>query len=176
MENENQNIFFELYKPLHTDLFRFCRALTLNREDAEDLVNDTVIAVYQSFKEIRNKAAFKSYLFSVAANLNKQRIRRRKLSFMLDEAEINYLTDNSLHPEYLTEFNLIHKEILNLPAKTSEAIILFHILGFKLEEIQTIQGGSLSGVKLRLKRGRENLLANLNEPVKKKAAIYFFNL
>lgn len=176
MDNENHKLFLELYKPLHLDLFRFCRALTCNREDAEDLVNDTVLAVHQSFDRIRNKDAFKSYLFSVAGNLNKMKIRSRKTLFGLDEAEISYLTDNSLNPEYITEFNLIHKEILKLPAKVSEALILFHILGFALDEIRSIQGGSLSGVKLRLKRGREKLLAQLNEPVVKKVVTYFLNL
>lgn len=176
METENQNSFLELYRPFHLDLFRFCRAIARTREDAEDLVNDTVIAVHQSFDKIRNKDAFKSYLFSVAGNLNKMKVRSRKTSFTLDEAEISHLADNSLNPEYVTEFNLIHKEILKLPAKVSEALILFHILGFSLEEIKSIQGGSLSGVKLRLKRGREKLLAQLNEPAVKKVVTYFLNL
>lgn len=176
MQNENHNSFLELYRPLHLDLFRFCRALTRNREDAEDLVNDTVLAVHQSFDKIRDRNAFKSYLFSVAGNLNKMKVRSRKNVIALDESEMLHLTDSSMHPEYITEFNLIHSEILKLPAKTSEAIILFHILGFRLDEIRTIQGGSLSGIKLRLKRGREKLLDALNEPAIKKVITYFLNL
>lgn len=38
-----------------------------------------------------------------------------------------------------------------------ETVILFEISGLSLEEIKKIQGGTISGVKSRLKRGRETL-------------------
>ena len=64
----------------------------------------------------------------------------------------------------MTEFSLIYEKIMSLPQKTAETMILFHISDLSLEDIRSIQGGSLSGVKLRLKRGREKLLEKLNSP------------
>ncbi|NJO68929.1 MAG: hypothetical protein HC830_06245 [Bacteroidetes bacterium] len=69
--------------------------------------------------------------------------------------------DVSQNQEYLTDFGIVYTKILQLPQRMAEAIILFHISGLSLEEIRKIQGGSLSGVKLRIKRGREKLLSSL---------------
>jgi len=60
-----------------------------------------------------------------------------------------------------------------LPVKMAEALILYHISDLSMGEIQKIQGGSLSGVKLRLKRGREKLLSLLNTKEQVKVALLF---
>ncbi len=45
----------------------------------------------------------------------------------------------------------------SLPEKQREALALFEISGLSIEEVREIQGGSLSAVKMRLVRGREQL-------------------
>jgi DNA-directed RNA polymerase specialized sigma24 family protein len=69
---------------------------------------------------------------------------------------------------------IIYNKILSLPDKMSEALILFHISDLSLEEIQKIQGGSLSGVKLRLKRGREKIMGMVKTPSQLEMALLLF--
>lgn len=176
MENSNQIEFLRLYEPVHKQLSKFCRAISGNREDAKDLINDTILNALESFNKIKDKSAFKSYLFSIASHLQKKKIRRLKFNADFNEAELNYLVDLSQNPEYVTDFKIIYQEILSLPAKTAETVILFHISDLSLEEIRDIQGGSLSGVKLRLKRGREKLFSQLKTPEQIKVALLFLNL
>lgn len=176
MKNRNHSEFLELYEPLHTQLTKFCRAISGNTEDAKDLANDTVLNAIESFERIKDKAAFKSYMFSIASNLNKKKFRRFKFKAEFNEIEINQIVDLSQNPEYITDFKIVYNQILALPSKTAEAIILFHISDLSLEEIQQIQGGSLSGVKLRLKRGREKLFSQLKSPQQLKVAVLFLNL
>ncbi len=164
-----------LYEPIHLQLARFCRTIAGNVEDAEDLVNDTIVNTIESFDRIKDKSAFKSYVFSIASNLNRKKFRRSKFNADFNENEINQIVDLSQNPEYVTDFKIIYNQILSLPPKTSETLILFHISDLSLEEIQQIQGGSLSGVKLRLKRGREKLILHLKTPMQLKLAILFFN-
>jgi RNA polymerase sigma-70 factor (ECF subfamily) len=166
--------FLELYEPLHSSFCRYCTAITGNATDAEDLVQDTVLSVLQSFDKIRDLAFFKSYLYSVAGNLNKMNRRRRKFKAEYREDEFVKIPGLSENPEYLADFKIIHEKMLSLPKKMSEAMILYHISDLTLEEIQKIQGGSLSGVKLRLKRGREKLLKKLNTPAQVKIAVALF--
>jgi len=176
VKNRNHSEFLELYEPLHTQLTKFCRAISGNTEDAKDLANDTVLNAIESFERIKDKAAFKSYMFSIASNLNKKKFRRFKFKAEFNEIEINQIVDLSQNPEYITDFKIVYNQILALPSKTAEAIILFHISDLSLEEIQQIQGGSLSGVKLRLKRGREKLFSQLKSPQQLKVAVLFLNL
>ena len=58
-----------------------------------------------------------------------------------------------------------------LPPKQKEALVLYEITGLTLKEIREIQGGTLSGVKSRLKRGRNSLselMIDDESPIEKK--------
>lgn len=173
MKKEYKIEFISLYEPIHRQFCRFCRAISGNSFDAEDLIQDTILNVLESYNKIKDKSAFKSYMFSVASNLNKMRYRRLKFKASFNDDEIKQIVDFSQNHEYLTDFNIIYQKILSLPHKMAETLILFHISDLSLEEIQKIQGGSLSGVKLRLKRGREKILSMLNTPEQVEMALFF---
>jgi RNA polymerase sigma-70 factor (ECF subfamily) len=170
VEDRINDGFIELYKPVHDQFCRYCRAIAGNTEDAEDLIQDSILNVLMSFDKIRDKSAFKSFLYSVASNLHKMKQRRRKVNLEFSDEESNHILHYAQDQEFLTDFRIIYEKILSLPQRMAETIILFHISDLSLDEIQQIQGGSLSGVKLRLKRGREKLLALLNTPDQVKMA------
>jgi len=165
----------DLYTPVHPHLTRFCRAISGNIADAEDLMNDTVLAALEGLPKLKDELAFKSYIFSIASNLNRMRFRRKKFSAGFNEPELACIADTSGNPEYAVDFTLIYEKMLQLPPKTSEALVLFFISDMSLEEIQKIQGGSLSGVKLRIKRGREKLLQQLSTPRQRVLACIMFS-
>jgi len=176
VESTNHHQFMELYMPVHKQLSQFCRAISGNKKDAEDLMNDTILATLECLDKLKDKSSFKSYIFSIACNLNKMRFRRAKFHVEYNEREIATIMDDGCDPEQTTDFGIIYEQMLSLPGKMAEALILFHISDLPIEEIQKIQGGSLSGVKLRLKRGREKLLKSLNTKKQRIAALLFFNL
>jgi RNA polymerase sigma-70 factor (ECF subfamily) len=55
------------------------------------------------------------------------------------------------------DLELLLASLKKLSTSQREAIVLFEISGLSLKEIQEIQGGSISGVKSRLTRARDNL-------------------
>ena len=171
MNTKEQEKFLQLYEPIHDPFCRYCRAIAGNKSDAEDLIQDTIINVMEHFNRIREYAAFKSYLFSVAGNINKMQLRRNKFQASFTDSELHQIIDLSMDTEQITDFRIVYERMLQLPSKMAETIILFHISDLPLEEIHKIQGGSLSGVKMRLKRGREKLLLSLNTKAQQKLAI-----
>lgn len=171
MENKNKIEFFKHYEPVHHQLYKFCRAISGNTEDAEDLIQDTILNVLERFDKIKDLTVFKSYVFSVASNLRKMKQRRNKFKASFNEEEINQIVDFGQNQEHFTEFKIVYEKILSLPAKTSEALILYHISDLSIEEIRKIQGGSLSTVKSRLQRGREKVISLLKTKEQLKIAI-----
>jgi RNA polymerase sigma-70 factor (ECF subfamily) len=164
MNRDSKQIeFLELLKPIHDDLAKFARALTRNRDDAKDLVNDTLLKAYESFEKIKQKDSFKAYLFSIASRIHKRKIWRAKLFGSYDETNTNNLISDNTSADTKIDIQILYKALDKLPTAQKEAIILFEISGFSLEEIRNIQGGTLSGVKSRLKRGREKLSEILND-------------
>ncbi|MBN1181270.1 MAG: RNA polymerase sigma factor [Bacteroidales bacterium] len=171
MKKKNKIEFLHHYEPIHNQLYRFCRAISGNTEDAEDLIQDTILNVFERFDEIKDLSVFKSYVYSVASNLHKMKLRRNKFKAAFNEEEIHQIIDIGQNQEHLTEFRIVYEKILSLPAKTSETLILYHISDLSIEEIQKIQGGSISAIKSRLQRGREKVLSLLETKEQVKLAV-----
>jgi RNA polymerase sigma-70 factor, ECF subfamily len=165
--------FLKHYEPVHKPFCNYCRAISGNSEDAEDLIQDTILNVLERLDKIKDLTVFKSYLFSVASNLYKMKQRRNKFKASFNELEMNQISDFSQNQEHIADFKIVYEKILCLPARTSETIILFHISDLSLQEIQKIQGGSLSAVKSRLQRGREQVLSLLNTKEQLNMALLF---
>ncbi len=176
VEQKSNIAFLKVYEPVHHQLCKYCRAISGNTEDAEDLIQDTILNVLEGFDKIKDLSVFKTYVFSVASNLHKMKQRRNKFKAAFNEEEINQIIDFGQNQEYYTEFKLVYEKILSLPAKTSETLILFHISDLSVEEIQKIQGGSLSAVRSRITRGREKVLSLLQTKTQVKVALMLLTL
>ena len=156
-DSDKQIYFLRLFEPLRESLSRFALAKTNNREDAKDLVSETVLRAYTNLEKLKDERCFLSYLFSIASNIYKRQSRRKKLFGIFESEKLELIKDNGNNPETKTDVIFLYKALKKLPDKICEAIILFEISGLSIEEIAEIQGGTISGVKSRLKRGREKL-------------------
>jgi len=123
--------------------------------DTDDLVNDTVLAVYEKFEKISSPSAFKSYLYSTAGNIAANALRRKKFSSDDPYAELKLIAQDS--PELLTDYIIVSKAISNLPDQQKEALMLFEVSGFSIAEICDIQNAGESAVKQRLRRARNSI-------------------
>ncbi len=168
-----QNQFMALYGPLHQRLSNYCRSMARNRTDADDLLHDTILAAYSQFEELENPDRFAGYLFTIASNLFKKQLRRKKFRGRYDEKEALMLEDLAADNETRAELSLIMQKMELLPALQREALILFHISDLPMEEIRNIQGGSLSAVKQRIKRGRERLMQLCTERQQTVITLFF---
>jgi RNA polymerase sigma factor (sigma-70 family) len=176
VKNNKTTQFLALYEPVHNSFYRYCRIITGNNEDADDLIQDSLLVMLERHEKIGDISMFKPYLFKVAGNLYKMKRRRYKFKADFNEVKFNQLKNNEISQERAVDFQLMYDKLLLLPAKISEAMIMFYVVDLSLEEIQKIQGGTLSGVKQRLKRGREKLLAMLNTKKEMEMASFLFML
>lgn len=159
---DKQEKFLELYEECRESLVRFARSMTRNPEEAKDLVQETTLAAYERFESLKNEKAFLSFLFTIASRIHKRQLWRRRLffNFSTDKDEEDILGDLVApceNPEDRYDVEMLNKALHCLPEKQREAVILFEIIGLKMEEIAEIQGGSVSGVKSRVQRGRQEL-------------------
>lgn len=155
--DSKQKLFMELYQPLHPRISNYCRAITGQNETAKDLLSETILNAYENFDKLKKHDAFIYYLFGIASNLFKKQLRRKKFSATYEPESELKITDTKVNSEDWVDVSILYEQLKKLPNKQREAIILFEINGFSIEEIQTIQKGSISGVKSRLSRGRMKL-------------------
>lgn len=158
MSNEEKNrIFLELLDPLRDQLYMYSLALEKNLSDAEDLVSESILTCYEYFESIRDHSSFKAYLFKIARTKYRRKKQKSFLFIPWNEEKAENIKSSEIRPDLPLDIEILYKALDKLPQKKKEAVVLFEISGFSIEEIKDLQGGTISGVKSRLKRGRENL-------------------
>ena len=160
-----------LLEPCIAKLSRYCHALTMDAEDGRDLLSDAILLTYENFEKLRISEAFTSYAFTTARRLYYRRAKRKKWWAELGKEAEEMADEKTMSPEIKLDTDALNRALLQLPEKQREAVILFEISGLSLQEIVEIQGGSLSGVKSRIVRGREQLAELLGEREAKPSAI-----
>lgn len=149
--------FMLLYNQSHIRLTRYVQSVVFNKDDVKDIVSETVLKVYEKFETIEKKESFIYFLFKTASRIISDLHKKQNRFTEYDEDAILQLPAENIN----TAQSLVVKDLYNalsqLPFTTREAIVLFEIDGFSQEEICEIQGGTLSGVKSRIARGREAL-------------------
>lgn len=163
---EKQVRFERLLNPIWNQLARYCHAAAGERETARDLMSETLLLAFQNFHQLRNDTVFKSYLFRIASRVNSHWGERAARQTPLTDELIRHLESHSLKDDgeaaiRSLEVGELYEALKTLPAKQREAIVLFEISGLSLKEVQEVQGGTLSGVKTRIVRGREELAKKL---------------
>jgi RNA polymerase sigma-70 factor (ECF subfamily) len=157
--NDRHARFEGVVMPHLADLQRFVQAMTRDVEQTKDLVSETLFLAYKYFDSLREAQAAKSWLFTIARREFYELVRKRKQVQYFDDAdgEESFLEDSTPLPDAQADVHFLHLALERLPAKQREALLLFDVFGFSLNDVQEVQGDSLSAVKQRLKRGRERL-------------------
>jgi RNA polymerase sigma factor (sigma-70 family) len=153
--------FLKLLEPVYPRFSQYALAITRNAEEAEDLVSDTVLIALEGFEKMKDGEHFAGFLFKVASRLHKRRRYRNRFRIGYDQEIAEAQEDSAPKPDRAAEIAIVMAALENLPSKIKETVVLFDVADLSLEEIRAIQGGSISGVKSRLKRGREMLQKNL---------------
>ena len=152
-------------------LYNFVFRFVGERETAEDIVQETFLRAFRKRKEYRAIANFSTWLFTIAGNLAKSELRRRKRwrLFSLHKDDENDagmdLPDESFRPDTVTESSIadvqIQQAILSLPENYRQVVLLRDVEGLSYQEISEISKCPVGTVKSRVNRARLKLQQKL---------------
>lgn len=137
-------------------ILRLAYSYLHNMDDAEEILQDTLIQYLKTAPAFENEAHEKAWLLRVAGNLSKNRIAYNKIR-CTDE-----LTE-ALAAEQREDLSFVWQAVKELPVKYREVIHLFYYEGFSTGQIAAILQQKESTVRSRLMRGREKLKSILKE-------------
>jgi RNA polymerase sigma-70 factor (ECF subfamily) len=152
--------YLELLEPLRPDLSRYCRRLTGDVWDAEDLVNDTLLRAFALLGSVYYRLGSpRAYLARIATNLWIDGQRRRA-------AEGAILGDAALAPpgaapatqESASSIREAGAVLLQyLAPQERAAVLLKDVFDMSLDETASVLGTTAGAVKAALHRGRGRL-------------------
>jgi len=161
MKQRSKEEFLRLLEPVYPRLSRYTFAITGNSEEAKDLASDTVLVALEQFEKMKSQDHFAGFLFKIASRLHKRKRYRERFRMTYNQEIAEAREDSAPRPDQAAEIAIVMQALDKLPEKMKEAIVLADVADLPLEEIRVIQGGTLSGVKSRIKRGREMLQDHL---------------
>jgi RNA polymerase sigma-70 factor (ECF subfamily) len=169
----DQQAFAELVGLYQDKLYHMAYRMLYNRQEAEDVVQETFLRVYKNLDRYDETMKFSTWIYRIATNLCIDRIRKRKPSYSLD-AESNdhegldgysMIPSDNRTPESETLLSetqrTIHQAIETLPAKYKSVMVLRYLQDLSLQEIGEVLDMPVTTVKTRVHRGREFLRKRL---------------
>ncbi len=156
----------------HRDaLLRLCHKMTGSYEEAEDLVQDTLLKAYSRFGTFELRSSLGTWLYRIATNacLDHQRGKKpwnleRRWQWFRENAELVENIEQTLYlsPEKSAEVKEVAATCVNciamsLPAKQRAAIMLCDDLGLSREEAAKSIGASVASLKTELHRARKRM-------------------
>ncbi len=167
-DNNTLAAYETLVKRYKDSLMNFVYRFVGDREAAIDIVQDTMVKFYLKKDSYQTIAKFSTWLYTIAANLAKNEIKRRKRRSFISLNQTNedgpnvQVSDSkvvdpvrSAHNSLMDED--IQKALLKVKPVYREMVILRDIEGFSYEEIAEMKNMSLGTVKSRINRGRNQL-------------------
>ena len=140
-------------------LLKYLMHHTSSREDAEDILQETLLRHLQNAPAFESREHEKAWLLRVASNLSKDRLRAEKLR---EHADIDEL-DETLAAEQREDLAFVWDAVKQLPPRYREAVHLFYCEDMPVAQIGRILNRNESSVKSDLRRGREKLKEILRE-------------
>ena len=136
-------------------IIRVCFLFLKDRHLAQDAAQETFIKAWRALDSLKQDGAEKAWLMKIAANTCKNVLRSRYFR-MVDRG---VSTDDLPEPstEDRQEDDSLLKEMLNLPDKYRQVIVLYYYQELNTEETAQALGVPAATVRTRLKRAREIL-------------------
>ena len=169
-------ILVDRYKDL---VFTLALRMLKNREEAEEVAQDTFIKTYKSLDKFKGDSKFSTWIYRVAYNTCLDRIKKNKKH--VNTIEINEFTahqlvsiDNALDKMENEERQAaIQSCIDKLPSEESFLLTLYYFDDLSLNEISKIIGISANSIKVKLFRCRKKLATILKSQLETEMLDYY---
>lgn len=171
IRDKDYSAFEEIVERYSPKAMRLALKITKNRDDAQDVLQDTFVSVYKNINSFRGDSAISSWIYRICTNFALMKLRSKKIdnqSDSIDEnpnMDIDKLTEHS-HSEddwsQKADKILLRKELREkldqaidkLPDEYRIVFIMKDVDGMSNEEISKDLNLTIPAVKSRLHRAR----------------------
>lgn len=158
--------FDQLLHRYEAKVFAVAYRLTGNRQDGEDLAQETFVRAWKALPNFRGDASLNTWLITIATNLWRDQLRKRRLpvesmddTVAFEDGEVQQQwADPAPGPQEIVEEDEIKRQLGRwigmLKPEFKAALILRDIQGYSYEEVAAITRTSIGTVKSRISRAR----------------------
>ncbi len=152
---EENEAFERLVNQHQTALLRYCYLYLRDQEQAKDAVQETFFKAYRGYRSFRGGSSEKTWLMKIALRTCHD-IRKSAWFRHVDRR----VTPDDLPPAsapFMAEEENLITQVMQLPPKLREAVLLYYYQGMNVNEISETLGIAHSTVSERLTQARKKL-------------------
>ena len=155
--------FEQIYRLFERPVFTLALRLTGHREEAQDVLQETMFKLFGRLAEFRAESPFWGWLRQIAVNEALMHLRKRGRLPLTEEAIDTELEGRDMMlPPAAADAGLLTRAMARLPDATRSVLWLYHAEGYTHDEIATLMGRTPSFSKSQLARGTRKLRDLLN--------------
>jgi RNA polymerase sigma-70 factor (ECF subfamily) len=151
-----KDAFGELVRRYQDPVFNLAFRMTGNRAEAEDLAQEAFLRAYRKLAQYRPEYAFRNWVMTICANQTKNFFRRAVRRRRAEETHLELAP----HPAGRDgpAYRAFEEALARVPDALRVPLVLKHVEGFSYEEVADTLRIGISAAKMRVKRGRDELI------------------
>lgn len=163
--------FSQVYRDYETTVYNLALRMSGDPFDAADLTQEVFLRVYRHLGKFRGKSSLKTWIFRVALNHCRSRLKRRRQPeqwpLEADGETEREIADERRGPVERTlawdAKRRVERALAQVPMPFREAVVLCDVEGMAYDEIAEVLGVRIGTVRSRIARGRRKLKEVLQE-------------
>lgn len=124
--------FMRLFEPLQKNVFFLILSIVRNKDDADDVFQDTALKGCTSFKKLRDKTKFGAWISRIAVTTAYDHVKKRRQHIDIESVALPYYDSYSESDERLRQ------AMMTLDEQSRTIVILKAVNGLKHKEIAQI--------------------------------------
>lgn len=167
---QDQRPFQELYRRYHATVWRACFGIMRNHHDAEDMLQETFFKAYRNLHTFEHRSSFKTWIYRIALNNCRNKLRERQRRPQLSESEIDDMAERLPGKETVVgsfdqkaQQAQLAQALAALQPAEVELLQMKYMEKQKYQEIANTLDISVSAAKMRVQRARLALQQHYRE-------------
>ena len=166
-EGKQESAFNLLVQKYSERLYWHIRKLTCSHEDSNDLLQSSLIKIWQHLPDFREESKLYTWIYRIATNETLTFLKRKRITAMLSLSSYDTILANKLQSD--PSFNgdklqmALHKAILSLPDKQRAVFNLRYFQEMKYEDMSEILDTSVGALKASYHHAYNKIKSQLQE-------------
>jgi len=175
-EESSSAVFEQLAMPLFDRLYNFAHWLTRNREEAEDLVQETYVKALKGFSSFEPGTNFKAWIFRILRNTfltSRTGLKAATVQLDLQDNDAALPVENETPETILidrTSERIMQEAIAELPVPFREILLLCEVEEMSYQETAATLAIPMGTVMSRLSRARRALRSTVKEKLQRSSS------
>ncbi len=168
VQSRDTQAFDQLVREYSPALYAFILRMVSNVEDAQDILQDTFVKVWEKSHQFRGKSSLKTWIYRIAINLCYTQLKRRQrwsFSFMEDIQVLVSSSDPVKDTEKIFHQEVLEKSLVTLTPRQRSVVIARIYEDLPFAQISEAVGCSVNAAKVHFYEGKKRIAAYMKAQV-----------